>query len=51
MFYGDEINLGRAVSSWPEITGGLLFTNGDYRQCAVLEYRYPGTADIQEGIP
>jgi hypothetical protein len=51
MFYCDEFNLGRAVSSWPEITGGLLYTNGDCRQRAVLEYHYPGTADIQEGIP
>jgi len=51
IFYRDEFNLGRAICSWPEITGGLLSTNGDCRQRAVLEYHYPGPADIQGGIP
>jgi hypothetical protein len=51
MLYRDEFSLGRAIFGCPEITGGLLSTNGDCRQPAVLEYHYPGTANIQGGIP
>jgi hypothetical protein len=50
MFYRNEFDIGHVLSSWPEITGGpqrrLQSPTAQARQDAVLEYRYPGTADI-----
>jgi hypothetical protein len=49
MFYRNEFSIGRVISSWAEITGPLRrpqSPTAQARQDAVLEYRYPETADI-----
>jgi hypothetical protein len=52
MFCRNEFDIGRIVFSWPEITESLnpgCAPTAKAQQSTVLEYRYPGAADIQGG--